>query len=553
MPRSSTRSLALLLGIAIVGSTAQGAPPSRIGEESQGAGRSRPSTERIQVHDAAGEDSAVIDRSMPREIRHRPRSPLESDARKGELTMRLLPMAAKPSQDALFASDYIVVRFGPNVSSTMRYQIARSLGGLDYVHAEFGDFGRVRVAVGEDPRELVHSFQRNSSVEKAELDALVYSADLQSRGRRTVVSDVSSTRALSVRASAATNDPFIDRQWHLERIRLEEVLQLNASLGRRQGGQPVVVAVLDTGVLFGSSGDCAANFPRGRGPDLQGATFVAGFDFVNQGTPPWDEGSPIRLQVENNRIVPGRFGHGTFVTTLIAAQWNNGVGGAGVAPQVAIMPLRVLGTDGSGTFSAIAEAINFAVRNGADVINMSLGGPEGSSVAADAIRQAHAAGVVVVAASGNEADEPDPPSDVSFPARYPEVLAVGATAFNDTRASYSNFGPGLDLVAPAGEDGRAVSGNLVDGLLSGSFLQRLDTGQVACGILEGATGTSFSAPQVAAAAALLKAIGVNDPDTIRTLLQNGARDIGAQGFDSETGHGLLDLFGAHRGFGFSFE
>lgn len=556
MFRRRIHTLCLGLAVALLGSAVQAAPPRQPGEELDPPGRIRSS---------------------------------------GTLPTRVYDNVNTGARQR-YASDHIVVRFGPSVSAAMRRQITWSLGGRDYVPARFGDFGRVLVPAGKDPRQVARRFRRNSAVETAEVDWLAHAAEGQTRlargpeaaqstaartrrggvaatSRRTeaprdgVESIVTTGTAAatgtagspatvnSLRVGAAQDNPeFLDAQWHLDRIRTQQAESLNPTRGAG-----VIIAVLDTGVRLWNGASCQDNIPRDRGLDLDGTRFVRGRDFVDNDNQPLDEGS-------GDAPLAPRFGHGTYVATIIAATVDNGVAGRGVAPAVSIMPLRVLARDGFGTFSDIAEAINFAVANGADVINMSLGAnitPDewnGTPTAA-AVRNAHAAGVVLVAATGNEADDADPPSDVGFPARDANVIAVGATRFNDNRASYSNFGPGVDIMAPGGEHPSIVVNEQTgarDAVLSPTF-QHCPGNREPCGglltICAGffSTGTSFAAPQVAAGAAMLKAIGVDDPDTIRTLLQNGARDLGPMGFDNETGHGLLDLLEAHRGFGFSFE
>lgn len=549
MSRDHIHTLCFGLAVALLGSAVQAAPPRQPGEELEPPG---------MIGSSDGLPTRVYDN-------------VNAGARQR------------------YASDHIVVRFGPSVSAAMRRQITWSLGGRDYVPARFGDFGRVLVPAGQDPRQVARRFQRNSAVETAEVDWLAH-ADGQTRvarGQERAQSTAARTRrggvaatsrrteaprdgghsvvttgtarspatVNSMRVGAAQDNPgFLAAQWHLDRIRTQQAESLNPTRGAG-----VIVAVLDTGVRLWNGASCQNNVPRDRALDLDGTRFVRGRDFVGNDNRPLDEGSG------DSPSAP-RFGHGTFVATIIAATVDNGVGGRGVAPGVSIMPLRVLARNGSGTFSDIAEAINFAVANGADVINMSFGAditPNqwNSTPTAAAVRNAHAAGVVLVAATGNEANDPDPPSDVGFPARDANVIAVGATRFNDNRASYSTFGPGVDIMAPGGQNPRSVVNEQTgarDAVLSPSFLHcpgnrgPCDGVQTICsGFFS--TGTSFAAPQVTAGAAMLKAIGVEDPDVIQTLLQNGAREIGAQGFDTETGHGLLDLFGAHRGFGFSFE
>lgn len=338
-------------------------------------------------------------------------------------------------------------------------------------------------------------------------------------------------------AGAATfDDPLLPLQWHHERIRLLDALDHNPPRGRG-----VVVAVLDTGVAFGLGSD----FPVRRGIDLGSTTFLPGFDFVDGDTRAFDEGSVV------DPDEPGgpRFGHGTFVAAQIAAVAGNGTGGVGIAPRVTIVPYRVLGLDGFGAFSHVAEAIELAVDSGADVINMSLGGDEGSTPLREAVERAAAAGVVLVAAAGNEAEDDEFAGDVTFPARYPDVLAVGATNFAGDRAAYSNHGTSLDFVAPGGGDNELVDGEIRDGVLAPSFLIEPDGRTVYAHFW--ATGTSFAAPQASGVAALLTSLGVQDPEAIGILLRDTARDRGPLGFDTDFGSGEIDALGAHRGVGFN--
>jgi serine protease len=214
-----------------------------------------------------------------------------------------------------------------------------------------------------------------------------------------------------------------------------------------------------------------------------------------------------------------RFGHGTFIAAQIAAAANNGLAGAGIAPRVTILPVRVINDQNFGFFSDVADGIDFAVAQGARVINLSLGGSQGPDFLRLAVERAHRAGVVIVASTGNEAADPDAPDDVSFPSRYPQVIAVGSTSFADRRASYSNFGPGLDLMAPAGDDASFVDALRRDAALAPSFLFDPENGQATYASFW-ATGTSFAAPQVAGAAALLVALGVRDPDAVRAGLRS---------------------------------
>jgi serine protease len=414
----------------------------------------------------------------------------------------------------------VVVRFRDEVPGWQREAVSLGSGGRAYRPARWADFARVEVDPRRPPCQVLAALRASPAVLWAEVDP-IYSG----LGRQ----------ALPAPSHQPIDDPFFPLQWNLQRIRYHEALDLNST-----GGRGVVVAVIDSGVASGTG----ASFPERRGLDLEGVSFLPGFDFVDGG-PAHDLG--VRLGDEAGAP---RFGHGTFAASQIAAGVNNGLAVAGIAPQVTILPIRVLGVNNSTSASVIAEAINFAVSAGADVINMSLGGPDPFDPVRVAIDAAVGAGVVVVVAAGNEASDPDPPADVSFPARYEGAIAVGSTAFSGSRASYSNPGPGLDLMAPAGESPGIRHGLTRDAALSTSFLHDPATGQTIYGGFF-ATGTSFAAPQVAAAAALLKALGMDDPEAIRFLLEQTAQDLAAPGRDAQTGAGLLDLLRAHQGLGFA--
>jgi len=345
-----------------------------------------------------------------------------------------------------------------------------------------------------------------------------------------------------VSAAAVTNDPLFAQQWNLQRIGLQEALQRNPAAGR-----DVVVAVIDTGVAYGQG----VIFPRIRGVDLEPTRFTAGADLVDGDGEPYDEGSAF--DPRRPEETP-RFGHGTFAASVIAAAVDNATAGAGIAPNVTLMPIRVLGRDGFGTNSGVAEGILYAAEHGAKVVNLSLGGTSASQSIAEAVAEADRRGVILVAAAGNEADDDvfddELGRDVAWPARYPQVIAVGATAFDGSRSTYSNFGPNLDLVAPAGEDNASVGSGRLDGVLATSFLHDPVSGSTLYGAFW-ATGTSFACPQVAAVAALLVSVGVDDPDAVRAMLQLTARDLLTPGYDTTTGHGELDAAAAHRGLGFT--
>jgi subtilisin family serine protease len=180
------------------------------------------------------------------------------------------------------------------------------------------------------------------------------------------------------------------------------------------------------------------------------------------------------------------------VTGIIAATGNNGIGVIGGAPGVTLLPVKVLDCTGAGTTADAAAGVLYAARMGAQVINMSFGGVDPSQTLQEAITTATATyGAVVVAASGNQGVE-----GVTYPARYPQVIAVGASDRNspEGRASFSNWGPEVDVVAP----GVDLVSTVPQALCGGSWF--CPGGQP----YSVASGTSFAVAQVAALAALIR-------------------------------------------------
>lgn len=308
------------------------------------------------------------------------------------------------------------------------------------------------------------------------------------------------------------NDPLFRYQWNLGAIQIPSAWAISRGAG-------ATVAVLDTGVAYANRG------PYRRAPDLARTRFVAGWDFVDDDPYPHDV--PPRR---------GRRSHGTQIAGLIAQTAGNALGGAGVAPAAAIMPIRVLKPDRTGSARAIARGLRFAADHGADVANLSIAGPSPTGVLADAVDYAAAKGVTVVAAAGNDGG----PS-VSWPAAYPKVVAVGAVGQDLTRALYSNYGRSLDLVAPAGA-GESVDGGY--GPSDGVPAQTLKGGPSKFCFCFTAS-TSAAAAHASGVAALLVASGrARSPAETRAALLSSARDLGPRGQDTEYGAGLVQAWRA---------
>jgi subtilisin family serine protease len=214
------------------------------------------------------------------------------------------------------------------------------------------------------------------------------------------------------------NDPMYPQQWWLPKI------DAPAAWATTTGSPSVKVAVLDSGVEL-SHPDLVANIADGTntlGADPQQVA---------------DDGCT------NTTTVQDDFGHGTHVSGIVAAVGNNGVGVAGVAWNVKIQPVKVLDCTGNGSDAQIIAGIDWAIANGAQVINMSLGGPGDSPVLDAAVQRAWTAGLVVVAAAGNGATNVP-----YYPAASPGAIAVSATDPNDQLAPFSNYGSDIALSAP---------------------------------------------------------------------------------------------------------
>lgn len=307
--------------------------------------------------------------------------------------------------------------------------------------------------------------------------------------------------------AAASEDPFFAFQWNLAAIQAPSAWPISRGAG-------VTVAVLDSGVAYEDRG------PYRRVPDIAAARLRAGRDFVDDDAHP-DDVPPAG----------GRRSHGTLMAGIIAATANNAIAGAGVAPAATIMPVRVLEPDLSGSARAIAAGLRYAADHGAAVANVSIAGPAPSRVLERAVRYATTKGVTVVAAAGN-----DGRSSVSWPAAYPQVIAVGATARDGTRASYSNYGRALDLVAPGGAGERIDTGY---GPPDGISAQSLKGAPAAFCICFSAS-SSAAAAEVSGVAALLIGSGrARSPGAVRAALMSSARDLGAPGRDAQYGAGLV--------------
>ena len=331
----------------------------------------------------------------------------------------------------------------------------------------------------------------------------------------------------------APNDNFFDLQWNYNLIHLPEAWDIVI------GNDSVIVAVVDTGVLFGH-------------PDLNTRLTTSGYDFVSSTTIEGNEPVIERGGIDPNPEDPGDQAtggssfHGTHVAGTIAAATNNDIGVAGAGWNTArIMPVRALGV-GGGTSYDIIQAVRYAAgmpndsgtvpEITADIINLSFGGT-GYSEEEQALYQAVSQrGIIVVAAAGNQAS-----SKKSYPAAYEGVISVSAVDYASNPTYYSNFGDTIDVAAPGGDNTADLnSDGYPDGILS--TIGDDTSGSVEM-VYSFSQGTSMAAPHVVGVTALMKALWPQMTYAeFDNLLRSGAitTDIGIPGKDQTSGYGLID-------------
>ena len=291
---------------------------------------------------------------------------------------------------------------------------------------------------------------------------------------------VQSDRTVQALGTAGENDPLRSQQWALDQVSYEATWSVTRGAG-------IIVAVIDSGVL-------------GNHQDLSGSV-LPGKDYVTAGS--------------DGRIDPN--GHGTHVAGIIAAHVNNALGIAGAAPDVHILPVRVLDAHGGGVASNVAKGIIWAADHGARVINLSLGGGQSPGVE-QAIQYANSKRAVVIAAAGNSGALGNA---AMYPAAYPEAIAVAAVDGNLNHPSFSNTGSYVDVSAPG------------VGIVS--------TWGSSPTAYASATGTSMATPYASAAAALIFAAHPSfTAATLTQVLEGTARDLGTPGVDPVFGHGLVN-------------
>jgi subtilisin family serine protease len=276
--------------------------------------------------------------------------------------------------------------------------------------------------------------------------------------------------------------------WGIDRIDADLVWGITTA-------DPIKVAIIDTGIDL-------------THPDLSG-NIKGGYNAIH----------PTKSPNDDN-------GHGTHVAGITAAI-DNDIGVIGVGPNIDLYAVKVLSRTGSGYLSDVIEGLDWAVSNGMQVVNMSLGTNSDIQSFHDAVIRVNQAGITQVAAAGNNSG-----GSVTYPAAYSEVIAVSATDSADQIAYFSSAGPEVDLAAP---------GVSIYSTYKGSTYKTL-------------SGTSMAAPHVTGTASLVLTVpigaydldsdGLWDPNEVQNKLQATAIDLGIAGPDNLYGYGLVYAYSA---------
>lgn len=417
------------------------------------------------------------------------------------------PNASAPSEPGT----RILVAFRADASDSARADALRSIGGR--VDAELASLGVTRIVVPSDAADasgdgpaIADALAKHPAVELAEHDS-------------------------TVRIAFDPNDPLYKAasdpitglgQWGIRTAKVDQAWD------RVRASSAITVAVIDSGV-------------DATHPDLQGVLLPGG-TFVTGGSSQCAEGE---TRDDNS--------HGTHMAGIIGANANNAQGVAGVAFGVRVLPVKALDCTGAGALSDVANAISFAADRGARIISLSLGSVSDSFTMRRAIESAVARNVLIVAAAGNcgrSGNGCTSLNELNYPAAYPEVIAVGATAIDDTVAFFSTQNETVDIAAPGD---RIVSTTPT----YPTFRSRSATNPARLNY-EAFRGTSQSAPFVAGVAAL---IWSQDPNLsaaqVRERLLGAVDDLGPAGRDNGYGAGRLNALRAvssgDAGFGVTYD
>lgn len=436
----------------------------------------------------------------------------------------------------------VIVKFRSGTTQTARDTVMNVVEGSDLERPSYANFEIMEIPMDADAEAVAAELRTRPEVEYAQ-------------------------PRYYVQPMYRPNDPMYSNQWNLPALDMERAWDIQPG-----ATSDIIVAVIDSGVAFQTATvryrssfafRLTANgpvfpalgivdVPFAAAPELAGPNrFVTPRDFV------WQDNSPFDLD-----------GHGTHVSGTIGQLTNNGVGVAGMAFNVRIMPIKVIfglwdlifSAPDPGTEDLTARAIRYAAENGAKVINMSIGRTGGGAATAveDAMRFAVSRGTFIAVAAGNSAEEGNTPNRLAEPAQnIAGVVAVGAVGRSLERSYFSTTNVYVELAAPGG-DQRAggTTGGILQQTIEQGTLHTYLGGPAAFRAPRADAftfsyfqGTSMATPHVSGFAALLMQQGITSPAAVEAAMKQFARDLGRAGVDSEYGSGLIQPRTTLRGLG----
>jgi serine protease len=482
----------------------------------------------------------AIDRGLVSDLSHAPGSP-QSLVRES-MTHSLVALDRIGASGAHYVAGRVIVKFRDGLTPAARARMVSAASQTAAVseRSSYANFDLVSIDPGQDAEAIAAALRLQPDVEYAQA-------------------------AYRVHTMFVPNDPYYKSlQWNLPLIDMERAWDIQLAAGSN-----ITVAVLDTGAAytFQTMQFHAGAFHDDQGtaypalgnvtldfvlaPELGPASrFVSPHDFI------WNDNTPVDLD-----------GHGTHVSGTIGQLTNNGVGVAGVAFNVKLMPVKVIdttwddifGSPNQGTDDVVALGIRYAADNGANIINMSIGrtGPS-APVIEDAIRYAVGKGVFIAIAAGNDFENGNPTEVLAeIASRVQGAVSVAAIDPAKAHAHYSSTGSYIELSAPGGTDRGFGNGGFVfqqtyDYTLTDTFL--LAPAQFAAPrfdvvALVGYVGTSMATPHVSGLAAMLMQQGITNPAAIEAALEKFATDLGDPGRDNTFGFGMIEARDTLRGLG----
>ena len=487
----------------------------------------------------------AVDLGVSEDISHAPDTP-EHLAR---VQLRAaLRTTASGSTATPFAPRRIIVRFRDDASPAARDAVLSDVtsGAVTQPRGEFANFDIVRLSASDDVESVAQALTDRS-------DVVLYAQP-----------------SYLVHTMFKPNDPrYADLQWNLPLIDMERAWDIQPAAGSN-----ITVAVLDTGMAWRNA-TITANVPSFRS---SGVLYPA----LGRITVPYSA-APQLVGGVNRIVAPRDFiwnnadaldfdGHGTHVSGTIGQITNDGVGVAGVAFNVKLMPVKVIDSDWDFLFGApnqatddvVAQGIRYAADNGANIINMSIGrnGPPAPAIE-DAMNYAVGKGVFLAVAGGNgfeDGNQLEVLADICN--RIKGAISVAAVGPDKLRAYYSTTGSYMEIAAPGGSNrgfaGRSDRGfvwqqtfdfNFTDTFLlpPAQYAAQLPRFDVLAYV--GYIGTSMATPHVAGVAAMLMQQGIRNPAALEEAIERSAIDLGAAGRDSEFGFGLIEARNALFGMG----